>query len=48
MLRGKGDGRIYIVDANNSPSEPTRAISNSDGKIALVRQAQAFTEAFGL
>lgn len=48
VLRDKGDGRIYIVDANNTPSGPPSTISSTEGKIAVVRLAQAFEEAYGV
>ena len=38
VLRDRDDGRIYIVDANNTPSGPPSPISDSDGNIA-VREA---------
>lgn len=47
VLRDRDDGRIYIVDANNTPSGPTSAISDDDGKLAVVRLAKAFEEVFG-
>ncbi len=46
VLRDRTDGRIYIVDANNSPSGPPSPISYSEGKLAVMRLAQAFEEAF--
>ena len=48
VLRDSGDERIYIVDANNTPSGPPSPISDSDGKIAVMRLAQAFEESFGV
>ena len=48
VLRDSGDGRIYIVDANNTPSGPTSSISDAEGKIAVMRLSQAFEEAFGV
>ena len=47
VLRDGDDGRIYIVDANNTPSGPPSPISESDGKIAVQRLSQAFEETFG-
>ncbi len=48
VLRDRDDGRIYIVDANNTPSGPPSPISDSEEKIAVVRLSQAFEEAFGI
>jgi D-alanine-D-alanine ligase-like ATP-grasp enzyme len=48
VLRDRDSGRIYIVDANNTPSGPPSPISDGDGKIAVVRLAKAFQEAFGV
>jgi len=48
VLRDREDGRIYIVDANNTPSGPTSSISDDDGKVAVARLAKAFEEAFGI
>lgn len=47
VLRDKVDRRIYIVDANNTPSGPPSPISDDEGKVAVVRLAQAFEEVFG-
>lgn len=46
VLRDRDDGRIYIVDANNTPSGPPSAISEDDGKVAVLRMSQAFKAAF--
>ena len=48
VLRHRDDGRIYIVDANNTPSGPPSPINDSEGKIAVLRLSQAFEEAFGV
>jgi hypothetical protein len=48
VLRDKGDGRIFIVDANNTPSGPPSPISDSEGKIAVLRLSKAFEETFGI
>lgn len=48
VLRDRDDGRIYIVDANNAPSGPPSPISDDEEKVAVVRLAQAFEEAFGV
>jgi hypothetical protein len=48
VLRDRDDGRIYIVDVNNTPSGPTSAIGTPEGKIAVARLARAFAEAFGV
>lgn len=47
VLRDRDDGRIYIVDANNTPSGPTSAISDDEAKVAIVRLSKTFEEAFG-
>lgn len=46
VLRDRQDGRIYIVDANNTPSGPPSPISMDDEKIAVARLSEAFQEAF--
>lgn len=46
VLRDGNDGRIYIVDLNNTPSGPPDALSADERKVAVVRLAQAFEEAF--
>jgi hypothetical protein len=48
VLRDRFDGRIYIVDANNTPSGPTSSINKEEGKEAVRRLAKAFEEAFGV
>ncbi len=48
VLRDRDDGRIYIVDANNTPSGPPSPISEAEGNIAVQRLARAFQEAFGV
>ena len=48
VLRDSGDRRIYIVDANNTPSGPPSPISDSEGKVAVMRLSRAFEEAFGV
>jgi hypothetical protein len=47
VLRDKDDSRIYIVDANNTPSGPTSCISNQDEKAAVLKLAEAFETSFG-
>ncbi|MGQ9610172.1 MAG: hypothetical protein ACUVWN_12795 [bacterium] len=48
VLRDRDDGRIYIVDANNTPSGPPSPISEEEGKVAIIRLSQAFEETFGV
>ncbi len=48
VLRDKYDGRIYIVDANNTPAGPTSAIGIHDGRRAVLKMANAFKQAFGV
>ena len=45
VLRDNGDGRIYIVDANNTPDSVDH-LSKEDREEALRRTARAFVEAF--
>ncbi|HID96997.1 MAG TPA: hypothetical protein EYP57_02240 [Thermodesulfobacteriaceae bacterium] len=47
VLRDKNDRRIYIVDANNTPSGPPSPITPKEARIAVMRLAQAFENAFG-
>jgi hypothetical protein len=46
ILRDKDDGRIYIVDANNTPSGPPDAIRKEEAEIALQRLALIFEKTF--
>jgi len=46
VLRDRNSGRIYIVDANNTPAGPPSPIRSSDEKKAVVRLAHAFQKAF--
>ena len=39
--------KFYVVDANNTPAGPPSPISSDEGKVAVVRLAQAFEEVFG-
>jgi hypothetical protein len=48
VLRDRDDGRIYIVDANNTPSGPPSPISDDEGKVAVMRLSRAFEETFGV
>jgi hypothetical protein len=48
VLRDRIDGRIYIVDANNTPSGPPSPISDDEAKVAVMRLSKAFEEAFGV
>ena len=42
VLRDRGDGRIYVVDANVTPSGPERGFRPDQSREALRRQAPAF------
>ncbi len=45
VLRDNGDGRIYVVDVNNTPDGPPRGLTR-EGKIQAVdRMSRAFEEA---
>lgn len=46
VLRDVDDGRIYIVDANNTPSGPPRHLSSRDEWEALCRMSEAFCTEF--
>lgn len=46
VLRDREDGRIYIVDANNTPSGPPSPINEEEAKVAVIRLAKAFEETF--
>lgn len=48
VLRDRGDGRIYIVDANNTPSGPNWHVVQQQGDECFNRMATAFVEAFML
>jgi D-alanine-D-alanine ligase-like ATP-grasp enzyme len=48
VLRDSSDGRIYIVDANNTPSGPTSVITEDLGKKAVMRLANAFEQTCGV
>lgn len=42
MLRDREDGRIYIVDANNTPYGPPNQIGEEEGELAVDLSARAF------
>jgi hypothetical protein len=46
VLRDRGDGRIYIVDANNTPHGPPNGISEAEGDIAVRILADTFLDEF--
>jgi len=46
VLRDNGDGRIYVVDVNNTPDGPPNDLPDADAEVALQRMADAFTEEF--
>ena len=46
VLRDTSDGRIYIVDVNNTPTGPPNRISAKDEEMALSRLGTAFVNAF--
>ena len=46
VLRDNGDGRIYVVDVNNTPDGPPNHLPDADAEIALQRMADAFTQEF--
>lgn len=48
VLRDYQDGRIYVVDVNNTPSSPARALTKKDKKRAIELFAKAFHEVFGI
>jgi len=45
VLRDNGDGRIYVVDANNTP-DSIEYLTKEEREEALNRTARAFVEAF--
>ncbi len=46
VLRDRHDGKIYIVDVNNTPSGPTSSLNDNKSKTAVFRLSQAFEKAF--
>ena len=46
VLRDRFDGKIYIVDANNTPAGPPKSLPDIHKKKALVRISQAFEKYF--
>ena len=46
VLRDKESGRIYIVDANNTPVGPTKSLSESDRMRAIQLYGQVFSNRF--
>ncbi len=46
VLRDKKDGRIYVVDVNNTPYGPPKKLAPNEGLIALQKIAQTFEEVF--
>ncbi|MGJ3263620.1 MAG: hypothetical protein ACFE0R_10340 [Salinarimonas sp.] len=43
VLRDRGDGRIYVVDANNTPAGPPKQMSRAEIAQALTLLSPAFT-----
>ena len=46
ILRDRDDGRIYIVDVNNTPFGPPNHLPWSDSRRAVRRLAHAVSEQF--
>ncbi len=46
VLRDKKDGRIYVVDVNNTPYGPPKNMDPNEGLIALKKMAQTFEDVF--
>ena len=46
VLRDNGDGRIYVVDVNNTPDGPPNHLPDADTELALQRMIDAFTQEF--
>jgi hypothetical protein len=46
VLRDRDDGRLYIVDVNNTPWGPPNHLDRESVPVALQRLAQAFASAF--
>lgn len=46
VLRDRDDGRLYIVDVNNTPIGPPRYLSLRELWLALITMAQVFEEVF--
>ncbi|MCX6760308.1 MAG: hypothetical protein NTW46_03115 [Candidatus Nealsonbacteria bacterium] len=46
VLRNKDDGKIYIVDVNNTPTGPPSYISLQEGRMALKILAKTFEKEF--
>lgn len=46
ILRDKDDGRIYVVDANNTPQGPPKNLSEEEKKISVQRLAESFKRQF--
>lgn len=44
VLRNKNDGKIYVVDVNNTPQGPPANISKTEGNIALRKIADALLD----
>ncbi len=46
ILRDRDDGKIYIIDANNTPSGPNSALPEKEKRIALKISSKTFKEVF--
>ena len=46
VLRDKDDGRLYVVDVNNTPWGPPNHLDRASVRVALQRLSQAFVSAF--
>jgi hypothetical protein len=46
VLRDRDDGRIYIVDANNTPTGPSYRLPSAESRRAVTNLALAFRDEF--
>ena len=46
ILRNKSDGKIYIVDVNNTPTIHLAGLTNQQKHESFIRMSNAFNEAF--
>lgn len=47
ILRNRDDGKLYIVDANNTPVGPPKQMSRNQKELALKRLSLTFEKTFG-
>jgi len=48
VLRNVDDGKVYVVDINNTPDGPTKCMDRRSAALAIERLSEAFAVSYGL